>query len=210
MAATADYTINFNVTGPVGSPAVDVKLYIKSNSQGAYTLAYTENNAVPGTPYSYTFNNLDSHTVYQVKIESVCPDSSTLFGDLYYLSNPTCPTISAVPDSGTLDISWDCWIPITGDSVDEYRIEYKDTTSPGPYFIETIPIATVLAYWTANPGTYPTYTHNISTGIVVGQTYEVNMYATLEFDYFLSPPGPASIIADIPVGPCTVTSPPVT
>jgi hypothetical protein len=209
MAATSDYTINFVATGPVGSPVVDIKVYIKGNDEPTYTLAYTELNAAVGNTYSHTFNGLDSHRVYQVKVESVCAGGPPVFGDIYYLSNPICPTVTATPNIVSLDVSWDCWVPTNGDSVIEYRIEYKDTTSIGPYFVETIPISLVTSYWVLFPGTYPNYLYNLTTGIVAGQTYEVNLYATLEFDYFLSPPGPSVLVSQILVGPCTVISPPI-
>lgn len=204
MPALADYTINYQATGVVGSPNVDIRVYVKPNASGTFTLAHTETNAIVGTMYSYTFTGFDSHTVYQVAVESVCPDVGIQFGDIYYLVNPECQVITATSNAGTLDIDWDCFTPITGDSVVEYRIEYKNSALPGPYFVETIPIANVLAYWAANPGSYPNFSYNISTGIFPGNTYEINVYTTIEFDYYLDPF--ITTPTEIPIQ-CTIISP---
>lgn len=206
MPATASYTITYQVIGVVGDPPVDVNIYIKPNAAAVYTLAFTEIAAVPGNTYTYTFNNLDSHTVHQVKLEGLCSGGSVQFGDITYLSNPQCQEIDTVPNAGTLDVSWDCFTPVNGDSVIEYRIEYRESSGVGPYFIETIPISTVLTYWSTNPGTYPNFLYNLTTGILVGDSYEVNLYTTLEFDYVVAPPV-GTILSQILVGPCTVFSP---
>lgn len=204
MGALASYTLNYTPIGVPGDPLVDVKIYIKANADPNYTLAFTNVGAAPGTTYTYTFNNLDSHTVHQVKMESVCPSGVTLFGDIAYLSNAECQTITATPNAGTLDVDWDCFTPVNGDSVIEYRLEYRDVTSSGPYFIETIPIANVLAYWTTNPGTYPNFSYNISTGISPGNQYQIFLYTTMEFDYLVFPSTVTQV--QIPVI-CRITSP---
>ena len=201
MPATANYTISYVAQGVVGSPNVDIKIYIKENAAPTYTLAHTEVNAVVGTTYTYTFNDLPSHTVHQVKIESVCGTQS-LFGDIQYLVNPECNVFTVTPVGASLDIAWDLYTPVNGDSILEYTVEYKDVLSPGPWYSETIPIADILTYWTSNPGSYPNFIYNVTTGIVIGNTYEVRLSAILEFDYSLDPIT-NTILSQIQIGPCS-------
>lgn len=205
MPATASYTITYVVQGVVGDPPVDINVYIKENADVAYTLAHTEVNATVGTNYTYTFNSLPSHTVHQVKVESVCDGVVTQFGDIQYLVNPECPVFNLNAVGASIDIDWDVYTPINGDSVLEYVVEYKNVLSLGPYTSITIPIANVLTYWSSNPGSYPNFVYNITTGITIGQTYEVRLSAVLEFDYYLNPPT-TSFLSQIEIGPCTAPS----
>lgn len=204
MSATATYTISYVVPGLPGSPPVDIKIYIKENAATSYTLVQTQVNAAVGTTYTYTFNNLPSHTVHQVKIESVCDGIGTQFGDIQYLVNPECPIFNLTPVGASIDIDWDLYTPANGDSVLEYIVEYKDVLSVGPYYTETIPIADIITYWTSNPGSYPNFIYNISTGISTGNTYEVQLSAVLEFDYSLNPIT-NTFLSQIQIGPCTTT-----
>lgn len=205
MSATSSYTITYELVGPLGSNPVDINVYYKENGTNTYILATTNVNAVTGQTFTYTFGPLPSHTVYQVKIESVCDGNTVQLGDYQYLKNPVCQPITLTPIGGTIDVEWECFTLATGDSVLEYRIEYKEVGSPGPYYIETIPIADVTTYWSNNPGSYPNFIYNISTGIVGGLQYEVNLYTTLQFDYILEP-NPTPVPAQVLVGPCTETS----
>ena len=82
MGATASYTITYGLTGPPGNPPTDINILYKENGSSTYTLAHTQVNAAAGQSYTWTFNNLPSHTVYQVKVESVCQGNVTQFGDI--------------------------------------------------------------------------------------------------------------------------------
>jgi len=209
MSALSNYTITYSLVGNPGDLPSDIKIYIKDFSTGLYVLVHTEVNATVGITYTYPFNNLTSHTVYTIKVESLCQDGSTLFGDIYYLSNPTCfPFTVTAPGGNALDVTWDCWITKDGDSVKEYVIEYRAVGSPGPYTSVTIPIASVLIPWTPFPGTYPSYTHQIP-GLIPGNDYEIRMSAVIEYDYVLAPPNPATAPVTIQVGPCPVQISPV-
>lgn len=204
MAAFASYTVSYQVPGLPGDPPVDIEIYIKPNSSSTFTLAHTEIGANPGTTYTYTFTGLHSHTVHQVRVVSICPDSSTIIGDMEYLSNPVCQNLAAVAVSKGLTITWDCYTPIDGDSAIEYRIEYKDVLSPGPYFVQTFTLGDVLTYWSTNPGTYPQFVFKPSIGIFSGQQYDIVLYTTLEFDYYTGPT--TTIPAQIPIS-CSIVSP---
>lgn len=205
MGALASYTISYQVPGLPGDPPVDIEVYIKPNSSPTFTLVHTEIGANPGTTYTCDFDGLDSHTVYQVRVVSICPDSSIIIGDMEYLSNPTCPTIVATPfGKGSLLVNWDCYVPPSGDSVIEYRLEYKNVLSPGPYFVETYTIADVLTFWATNPGLYPQFSTKLVTGIVMGEQYDIVLYITLQFDYYTGPT--TTIPAQIPIS-CSIVSP---
>ena len=202
MAATANYTISYVAQGVIGSPSVDINIYIKENAAPSYTLAFTQTNAAVGTTYTYTFNNLNSHTVHQIKIESVCGGTGVQFGDIQYLVNPECNSFTVTPVGLSLDIAWDLYTPINGDSILEYIVEYRDVTSTGPYYSETIPIADILTYWSNNPGSYPNFIYNVTTGITPGDSFEVRLSAVIEFDYSQNPIS-NTFPSQLLIGPCT-------
>lgn len=206
MAATASYTINYVVQGTLGAPAVDVEIYIKANSDTNYTLAFTEVNATVGNTYTYTFNNLPSHTVHQVYLQSQCGAGTIQFGDIQYLCNQVCQPLTITANGLTLDVSWDSYTPINGDSVLEYKIEYREIGSLGPYNTVIIPIQDVLDYWTNNAGTYPNYIQQITAGIFPGEQYEVRLTTVIQYNYTLTPLN-TTILTQTIVGPCTATSP---
>lgn len=203
MSEYTTYTIGYRV---VGTNLTTVEIVYKANTDVGYTTLSTfpnqAPNPAPAAPYSYTtpLNTFYKHRMYTIQTRSIC-DDTTYFGDLAYLITQQCNEVSAVVVGSTIDVTWDSWTPPSGDSVKEYRIEYKEVGSPGPYYVETIPMSTIVADWTAN-STYPSYTFTLTTGILPATSYEINFYTVIEYNYYADS-GVAQ--AQITIGPCSVT-----
>jgi hypothetical protein len=199
MSEFITYTIGYRV---VGSGASNVQIAYKGNNDAIYQPLTVINNQLPNpapaAPYSYTLpaNTLYKHRVYTVQISSIC-DSRVFFGDLVYLVTQECNEVTATVNGATIDLTWDSWAPQSGDSVKEYRIEYKEVGSPGPYYVETILMSTVVA-----GSNYPSFTYTLTTGIVPAATYEINFYTVLEYTYYTNY---GSSQAQITIGPCPVS-----
>jgi hypothetical protein len=183
MSATTTYTISF-VIGGISSETIRIKY--KANNATTYTVLATLPNLAPGVTHTYTMPPLETHRMYTVILETVCEDATFEFGGIRYLCNFVCSPFTAAFDGSNIDVEWECYVPQTsGDSVKEYRIEYREQGSTSPYSSITIPIATITTYWGANPGTYPMYTHSIvSPAILPGITYEINHYTVIEYNFY--------------------------
>jgi len=203
MSEYATYTIGYRVEG---NTSTTVEIVYKANTDVGYTslliIPSLIPNPAPAAEYTYTTpaNTLYKHRMYTIQVQSIC-NATVFFGDLAYLITQQCNEVSAVVVGSTIDVTWDSWTPLSGDSVKEYRIEYKEVGSPGPYYVETIPISTIVADWVANL-TYPSYTFTLTTGIIPSATYEINFYTVIEYNYYADS-GVAQ--AQITIGSCTVT-----
>jgi hypothetical protein len=195
MPATTTYTISF-VIGGVSSETIRIKY--KANDETTYTVLATLPNLAPGVTHTYTMPPLETHRMYTVILETVCIDSTFEFGGIRYLCNFICSPFTAEFSGGnSIDVEWECYVPeASGDSVKEYRVEYRELGSTGPYVVYTVPIATVTSYWSANPGSYPFYTENVTLGgISPGVTYEINHYTVIEYNFY----GPSGLPTPIEV-----------
>jgi len=203
MSEYTTYTIGYRV---VGTNLTTVEIVYKANTDVGYTSlvvnAPQPPNPAPNPAYTYTTppNLFYKHRMYTIRTQTLC-DARVLIGDLAYLITQQCNDVSAVVVGSTIDVTWDSWTPPSGDSVKEYRIEYKEVGSPGPYYVETIPMSTIVADWTAN-STYPSYTFTLTTGILPAASYEINFYTVIEYNYYADS-GVAQ--AQITIGPCPVT-----
>ena len=183
MASTTTYDIKHKI--PTGAASVTaLQLAIKSNTSGTWTTVNSIPNPAINTTYTYTTSPLLSHRIYSVKVLTVCANTATQIGDYQYLINPTVaiPLVATAAAGPSIDVSWDCYIDqLTGDSLKEYILEYKDTLSPGPWYSITITQSDILTYWGSN--TYPGYALNITTGITAATDFDVRITAVLTYDY---------------------------
>jgi hypothetical protein len=183
MSATTTYTISFAIGG-ISSETIRIKY--KANDATTYTVLATLPNLAPGVTHTYVMPPLETHRMYTVILETVCEDSTFEFGGIRYLCNFICSPFTAEFDGSDIKVEWECYVPqTTGDSVEEYRIEYREQGSTGPYTSITIPMSTITTYWAANPGTYPMYDYTITSGAInPGITYEVNHYTVIEYNFY--------------------------
>ena len=151
MSATTTYTISFAIGG-ISSETIRIKY--KANDATTYTVLATLPNLAPGVTHTYVMPPLETHRMYTVILETVCEDSTFEFGGIRYLCNFICSPFTDEFDGSDIKVEWECYVPqTTGDSVEEYRIEYREQGSTGPYTSITIPMSTITTYWAANPGT---------------------------------------------------------
>ena len=202
MASTTTYDIKYDIpTGAASVAALD--LAFKSNVNGTWAVVNSIANPAINTTYTYTTAPLLSHRIYSVKVSTLCANTATQIGDYQYLINPTAavPLIASAAAGPSIDVSWDCYIDqLSGDSLKEYILEYKDTSSPGPWYSITIPKSTILTYWGSNP--YPGYALNITTGITAATDFDVRITAVLTYDYITLT---GTLPTDVVVPPTTVT-----
>jgi hypothetical protein len=186
MPSQVSYTINFVVGGNTTETVV---IKYKANNETTYTVATTVT-VPPGVPQSYTLGPFDSHIVYDVILETECEGGGTEFGGIRYLANFVCSPFTLEFVGSDLAVQWECFVDeTTGDSVKEYRIEYRLFGSTGPFTSVTFPISAITSYWAANPGSYPFYTELLTTGINPALSYEVNHYTVIEYNYYnVDPP----------------------
>lgn len=203
MPALTTYTVTFTVSG-ISSETIRIKY--KANDETTYTILATLPNVPPGIPQSYTLPPLETHRVYTVILETVCGPDSYEFGGIRYLTNFICSPFTAEFIGSTISVDWECYVPeSSGDSVKEYRIEYRPLGSTSPYYVETIPIATIVADWAATPGSYPFYNYVVSTGVNPAIAFEVNHYTVIEYNFYT--PGGGSIPIEVVINsssPCSV------
>ena len=202
MASTTTYDIKYDIpTGAASVAALD--LAFKSNVNGTWAVVNSIANPAINTTYTYTTAPLLSHRIYSVKVSTLCDNAVTQIGDYQYLINTTAPVplIASAAAGPSIDVSWDCYIDqLSGDSLKEYILEYKDTSSPGPWYSITIPKSTILTYWGSNP--YPGYALNITTGITAATDFDVRITAVLTYDYITLT---GTLPTDVVVPPTTVT-----
>jgi len=202
MPALTTYTISFTVSG-ISSETIRIKY--KANDETTYTVLATLANVPPGVPQTYTLPPLLSHRMYTVILETVCSPTSFEFGGIRYLANFICSPFTVEFVGPTISVDWECYVPeASGDSVKEYRLEYKPLGSSSPYYVETIPIATVVADWASNPGTYPFYNYVLTTGVNQAISYEVNHYTVIEYNFYTS--GGGSIPIEVVINSTTPCS----
>lgn len=200
MAATTSYTVSYKTAS---SSAASLKLYSKANKTVSFSpILPNINNPVPNQVYTKFFSSLNSHTVHQVISTIDCDiEGPVIVGDISYLYNPICNPITVIDGGTALTVEWDCYTSNDGDSVSQYRFEYKEVGSPNPFNIVTIPMTQIVTYWNANPGSYPSYSTQLTTGISPGLVYEINMYITLTYDFYTSATTYSPLNQTI--GPCT-------
>jgi hypothetical protein len=186
MPSQVSYTINFVVGGNTTETVV---IKYKANNETTYTVATTIT-VPPGVPQSYTLGPFDSHIVYDVILETECDGGGTEFGGIRYLANFICSPFTLEFVGSDLSVEWECFVDeTTGDSVKEYRIDYRLLGSTGAFTSVTFPISTITSYWAANPGSYPFYTGLLTTGVNPALSYEVNHYTIIEYNYYnVDPP----------------------
>ena len=205
MASTTTYDVKYQI--PTGAASVAaLVLAFKSNISGNWPTVNTINNPAINTTYVFTTAPLLSHRIYTVRVSTVCPGSLgpiVNIGDYQYLINPTAAIslIASAAAGPSIDLSWDCYIDqLSGDSLKEYIVEYKDVLSSGPWYSITIPKSTILTYWGSNP--YPGYALNITTGITAATDYDVKVTAVLTYDYITLT---GTLPTDVVVPPTTIT-----
>jgi hypothetical protein len=182
MPATTIYTISFAIGG-VSSETIQIKY--KANDETTYTVLDTLPNLAPGVLHTYTMPPLETHRMYTVILETVCGDETYAFGGIRYLCNFICSPFTAAFDGSDINVQWECYVPEdSGDSVIEYRIDYRPLGSTSPFTSVTVPIGTVTSYWAANPGSYPFYSELLTTAINPAYWYEVNHYTIIEYNFY--------------------------
>jgi hypothetical protein len=205
MASTTTYDIKYDIpTGAASVAALEVAL--KSNTSGAWSTVNTINNPAINTVYTFTTAALLSHRIYTVRVSTVCPGNPrpiVTVGDYQYLINTTAPIplVATAAAGPSINVNWDCFIDLTsGDSLKEYILEYKDTTSPGPWYSITISKSTILTYWSTHA--YPNYALNITIGITSASDFDVRVTAVLSYDYITLT---GTLPTDVVIPPTTVT-----
>jgi hypothetical protein len=205
MASTTIYDVNYKI--PTGAAsATALVLAFKSNITGNWSTVNTINNPAINTDYTFITSPLLSHRIYSVRVSTVCPGTPSpivTIGDYQYLINPTAaiPLIGSAAAGPSINVSWDCYIDqLSGDSLKEYILEYKDTASVGPWYSVTIPKSTILTYWASNP--YPGYAINVTTGITAATDFDVRITAVLRYDYITLT---GTLPTDVVVPPTTIT-----
>ena len=203
MSATTTYTISFTLGGNINQ---DVRLLYKANNEVNYTVLATLTNLAPNIIHTYTLPPLESHRMYTLYTETLCEGGGVEVGSIRYLCNFICNEYTLQFAGTNLVVDWDCYVEeLTGDSVKEYRIDYREVGSLSPYTSVTVPMSTILAFWVANPGSYPSYTELIP-GVNPAVSYEVNFYTTIEYNFYDVPAGPVLTEAIINnIVPCTLT-----
>lgn len=205
MAAKSSYTVKFKTTTP---DVYAIKVFYKPNA-GTTPISFPPNIMAPviNVEHSKLFSNLHSHQVNQVYVFNCCDEDLTLnplTADITYLYNPTCTQYTATDNGSSITVTWDSYTNTDGDSVKEYRIEYKAIGSPGPYNQVIIPMSQIVSYW-AGGGPYPSYTETLTTGVTPGSSYEIRFYTVLEYDYYTYFPTDTTILDEVVIGPCQVT-----
>lgn len=203
MASTTTYDVKYEI--PVGAATIAaLTLAFKSNIAGVWSTVNTITNPAINTVYTYTTAPLLSHRIYSVRVSTLCPGSLTpQIGDYQYLINPTAavPLVATAAAGPSINVSWDCYIDqLSGDSLKEYILEYKDVLSIGPWYSITIPKSAILTHWTTNP--YPGYTRNITTGITAATDFDVRVTAVLRYDYITLT---GTLPTEVVVPPTTIT-----
>lgn len=205
MAALSSYTVKFKST--VGNTVKMLTRYKPNASTQFVSLPPDILNPVVGVEYTKSLVRLHSHQVNQMVIYCQCDlelPPSPLLTDITYLYNTTCNQYTATDNGNSITVTWDSYTNADGDSVKEYRIEYKIVGSPGPYNVVTIPISQVVNSWSGG-GTYPSYTATLTTGVVPGSNYEIRFYTILEYNYYTYFPNNTTILNQVTIGPCQVT-----
>lgn len=207
MASTTTYDVKYNI--PTGAASVTtLDLDFKSNVNGTWAVVNSIANPAINTTYTYTTVPLLSHRIYSVRVSTLCNGSLVpQIGDYQYLINTTAsvPLIASAGVGPSINVSWDCYIDqLSGDSLKEYILEYKDTSSLGPWYSITITQNDILTYWGSNP--YPGYALNITTGITAATIFDVKITAILTYDYItLTGTLPTDVV--VPSTTVTVTIP---
>lgn len=205
MGAKTSYTVKFKSTA---ASTVRLAAVYKPNASTQFvTLPPDINNPILNTEYSKSLTRVYSHQVNQMVIYSICDielPPNPLLTDITYLYNETCNQYTATDNGSSITVTWDSYTNTDGDSVKEYKIEYKKIGSLGPYNVVTIPISQLVTHW-AGGGTYPSYTATLTTGVTPGSSYEIRFYTILEYKYYTYFPNNTTILNQVTIGPCQVT-----
>lgn len=199
MAITYDITVGYSSQS---SSVVAIRLYyadmgvnnpvspINPLLMAGWTLFDTITNPTLGVYPTITFTPPTDtpHRVFAVVAISECVNGSYDYGDVRYCYSPSsCPSVTYTANGSSIDVTWDSLCDDQGSSIKEYTIRYVESGTPNPVTTVTVPIQDLVTYWGANPGSYPSYTQNLSAGITSGNSYDVSFSFTITYNIIIDP-----------------------